>query len=614
VRNRFALILVAVLVSAFVAASCGGADEKSQGLEQQAAQQGGQGEKTLPQTVRLQDFIATERDKINGFLSGLGELPVPEPTPPLATGPSVPSQPVSSYIEDHPSPPPAQVRYNCTTTPYTMSTNPDKIVTLNPDAGKLWLGSLLQGSGYARGLGSLKALPIGHRAPLKVYMNLLDPSVSQTVNNPDAASMQEAIGSLATEAEQQGKGIPNVGAFQQETASTTKQGMLSLGFSAKYLGAKAYGNLDTSKDVKTSTVMAALQQRFFTVSFVTPPTPADYFTSDATISDFREQADLGRVSVGNPPVVVSSISYGRIFIMTASSQTTADKLKAAMGAEFSAATAGGKVEMTAEQKAIMENATFDVISLGGDEAAFLQAVKSHNIDAFLANPTNITNAHPISYQVDNLSTGSAAAFTETANYNLTTCAAQAGRQEMVGSIVKLTNLSVYPERCNQNVYGSVFINGYQVVAIPDRDPDGGPGYLRLREHVPQALPTSPGIWPKYYGPDPEKYTLTGLQSPPPPAGDFPQDGYYVAVFNDPAYGPTTAAINISGGLNNAIFPFRDDTSNTYTATESISGSTQSTQDPPLSLGTDTLQGNSAKCPLDLSYETQKVADLVVDIP
>jgi len=525
----------------------------------------------------------------------LGELPVGEETD-LPKGPSEPADPPSFIVED-PTAPSKQVQYNCTTTPYSMSANPDKIVTMNPDVGKLWLGSMLQGSGYARGLGSLKALPIGNRAPLTVYMDLLNPSVSRTVENPDAASMQEAIGSLATDAQENGEDIPTNAAFQQESASTTKQGMLSMGFSAKYLGAKAYGNLDVSKDVRTSTVMAALQQRYFTASFVTPPTPADYFTSDVNLSDFREQQDLGRVGIGNPPVVVSSISYGRTFIMTVSSQATEDKLSAAVGAAFSGATVEGKVDMTAEQKSIIENSTFDLVSIGGSEQDFLQAVKSHSIDSFLDKPSKITDARPISYQVDNISSGSAAAFTETANYNNTTCHAQAGHQETVGSIVKLTNLRVYASRCNQNVYGDVLINGYPVAHIPDQDP-----YLKLREHNVQALPTQPAPtqpaptnvgWPPFSPPDTETYNLQGVT--------FTQDGYYLADFDQPLI---TVQFTIQAGLNNAIFPFRDDTANTYMATE-IS---------PVTTGPKTLQGNSAHCPLDLSYDIQKVANLVIDVP
>jgi hypothetical protein len=82
---------------------------------------------------------------------------------------------------------------------------------------------------------------------------------------------------------------------------------------------------------------------------------------------------------------------------------------------------------------------------------------------------------------------------------------------------------------------------------------------------------------------------------------FPSDGIYLTDF---AQRPTTTEFRIEGSLYNAIFPFRDDTANTYRATE-IS---------PFTTGSKTLQGNSAQCPLDLQYEIQKVANLVIDVP
>jgi hypothetical protein len=218
---------------------------------------------------------------------------------------------------------------------------------------------------------------------------------------------------------------------------------------------------------------------------------------------------------------------------------------------------------------------------------------NHSIDAFLDNPSKITNARPISYQVDNISEGRAAAFTETANYNNTTCHAQAGHQETVGSIVKLTNLRIQAVRYNQTVCGDVLINGYPVAHIPDQDP-----YVKVREHGLQALPTQPAGpansgWPQFDPPDTETYNLQGVQ--------FPSDGIYLTDF---VQRPTTTEFRIEGSLYNAIFPFRDDTANTYRATE-IS---------PFTTGSKTLQGNSAHCPLDLQYEIQKVANLVIDVP
>ena len=330
--------------------------------------------------------------------------------------------------------------------------------------------------------------------------------------------------------------------------------------------------------------MASLVQRYYSAAIVTPPTPADYFTDAVNLNVFKEQRDLGRVAVGDPPVVVSSITYGRIFIMTVTASTTEDKLSGALSASFSAASGGATVDVTAEQQKILKEAKVEVISNGGEEADFLAAVRSQTVNAFLERPHRITAARPISFQVDNLANGSAASFSETSNYALTTCAARAAKQVVVGSIFKLSGLDFYAARCNQNVYGKLFVNTATVVDIPYADP-----FLKVRE----ASWVSPDRkWPPFSPPNPSRYKLD--------SNLFPPDGLYLAVFNRAGYeGPTDGTFSISGGLNNAIFPTRDDTANSYNVTVS-----------PHSLGTQTMGGDSAKCPLHVQYTVSKVADLV----
>jgi Thiol-activated cytolysin len=539
------------------------------------------GDTTVPHPPATND-----RDAINAFLSGLGDLP--------AAAPDLMQGETSSSTETvaDPTAPSGQTRYECTTTGYTLTANPDKIVTLNPDAGKLWLGGLLQGSGYSGGLGSLKALPIGHRSTQTVFLDLLTPDVVRAVDNPDAANVQSTIGDLVTEAENQGVSVPTVAVFQQSSASTVEQGLLSLGFSAKYLTAKASGSLSVTRNVTTSTVIASLVQRYYTAAIVTPSTPADFFGPEVTLDDFREQQELGRVGIGNPPVIVSSISYGRIFLMSISSNTTEDKLSGAVSAEFSVVGNGGKVELSVEQKKIMSEAKIQVVSNGGEEADFLDAVRTQSVDAFLARPARITAARPISFQVDNLADGSAAAFSETSNYALTTCHPQPNKMATVGHIYKLTNLAAYTTKCNQNVYGTLFINGHSILELSDADP-----YVKIREHTWWSPNSSQARWPLFSPPNPSRYNLS--------TSDFENNGYYLTVFDEPGYeGPTSGEFQISGSLNNAIFPFRDDSSNSYNAGLAS----------PFALGSQSLPGTSVHCPLNLSYEIQLVRNLIIPVP
>src|SRR5690349_15885113 len=89
------------------------------------------------------DHPNSEADALNNYLQGLPELSA-APAWDNPTGPTT----TSTEVVD-------QKKYQCQTTPKTLAANPDDIIALNADAGKLWLGALLQGSGYAGGPGSL---------------------------------------------------------------------------------------------------------------------------------------------------------------------------------------------------------------------------------------------------------------------------------------------------------------------------------------------------------------------------------------------------------------------------------------------------------------------------
>jgi hypothetical protein len=144
------------------------------------------------------DVPIPNRDQINAYIGGLTPIAAGQEQPDHPVGAT--SAPMTSDPLPDPTAPTGFSKYSCTTTPYSLSTSPDKIVSLDPDANKLWLGGLLQGQGYVDGLGSLRELPIRQRAPLKLYIDLLGKGVTETVPHPDAASMQQAISDLVLRA------------------------------------------------------------------------------------------------------------------------------------------------------------------------------------------------------------------------------------------------------------------------------------------------------------------------------------------------------------------------------------------------------------------------------
>lgn len=84
----------------------------------------------------VQSAAANNRAAVAAYFSGL------PPWPNVSTGPG-------QLTSGSPETPKEEVHdgstMSCTTTPYTLTKNPDQIVMFAPDASTLWPGALIQG-------------------------------------------------------------------------------------------------------------------------------------------------------------------------------------------------------------------------------------------------------------------------------------------------------------------------------------------------------------------------------------------------------------------------------------------------------------------------------------
>ncbi len=309
-----------------------------------------------------------------------------------------------------------EVDYVETTTPYSITRTPEKIVTLNPDVEVLWVGSLLQGDGFVNGIGSLAELPIRQRAPLTVAIDILTGENTRVVDVPDQASVNQAIGGLIQAAHDAGHTAGSDIYFTKETTHSLDQASLKMGISASYMGASIKSSLSASMSAETRTVSAYFVQRMFTVSMVLPQTPDAVFSAEFTEDHLADQMERGRMGPDNLPVYVSSIAYGRILIFTFSSSAMETEINATLNVVYNGGEFGG--ELSAEQQDILENAQISVVAVGGDAEHALQLIRSNNLSDFFTSDTPLTTARPISYTVRNLADNSIAQISETTNYNL----------------------------------------------------------------------------------------------------------------------------------------------------------------------------------------------------
>ncbi len=308
----------------------------------------------------------------------------------------------------------------CRTTPCSITETPEQIVTYGTFSNILWLGGLIQGNSYAGGVGSMEELPIRQRAPLTIGVNLLTgDSVSAVVQSPTAATVGQAIGNLVATAVGHGYHGGSSIYFTQKQMYSLKQGMLSLGLSAKYMGSEVSNKLDITAVQRKNTITAYFKQLMFETYIVQPQTPSAFFSDAFTQERLQEQVNLGYIGPTNLPVYVSRIQWGRIMLLTMSSDSSVLDMSNALKATHSAFS----IELNAKYQHILQTAEMEVVTFGGDDANALAMIRSGNISSYFTSSPDLTTAFPIAYALNNLADNSQAKVGETTTYELKECTA-----------------------------------------------------------------------------------------------------------------------------------------------------------------------------------------------
>lgn len=316
------------------------------------------------------------------------------------------------------------VKYRCTTTPYSLTETPEKVVSFDPTVDVLWPGALVQGKSYQEG--RLAAVPINKRAPITVSIpGLLFDGNTRVVDAPSVATVGSAIGEIIGAAVDKGVAASSSISYQQTTAYSSKQAALSLGVSASYLGGSVDAALDIASTSDLHSVVGYFVQNMFTVTVPQPAAPAEFFSADLTGADLRSAEANGWIGPQNLPVYVSSVTYGRIMMFSLTSRATTQQIQAALNAQYNGGLASGQV--SAKYSELMSNGStvFKVATVGGDAANAEAMIASGDPTAFFGSTPALSTAKPISYELRNLGNNSSAKLSETTAYNVQTCVASA---------------------------------------------------------------------------------------------------------------------------------------------------------------------------------------------
>jgi len=305
---------------------------------------------------------------------------------------------------------------------YSASQNPDTYMMFNPQASVLWPGNLVQGNSIASGVPN--SVPISNRASGNITLGILSGDSAgtankfyRTIDQFQYSTVNQAMNSILSGYH---GGTPGKYSYSMEQVYSASQ--LNFDLSLGYTGpsVSASGQIGVSFSSTKTYFAVKLTQQFFTMVYDDPQGPSGVFGPGFTANQLAPYT-----GAGNPVCYISSVTYGRIYILIYESTASAQDLNAALSFAYNGGVASGNVQSTADFSKVMSQTTAQVLQIGGDPQAGLDAATAlsyDKINSFLTlgadfSSTNI--GEPISYTVKYLKDASLVRMNSVMQYTVT---------------------------------------------------------------------------------------------------------------------------------------------------------------------------------------------------
>jgi thiol-activated cytolysin len=377
---------------------------------------------------------------------------------------------IDSYIQSLPYLPvaPAQVvqgarsadarqgDYSCATQNLQETRQFDRIVAYAANSDSMWPGAIVGADSIGSGLFTQIVLP---RAPETISVSLenLGGKKTATIANPSLSTYRDAVsGILASDVT--GSTAANIYS-EIEQVHSEQQLNMALGVQASWgLGvASLKTSFDFSKKEVMSRYVVRYTQSYYTVDLDAPASPSALLSPGLTVNDVQ-----GKMNETNPPVYVSSVTFGRMVLFTFESNYSAEE----MGAALNFAYQGGvdvKGDVSVTYKDIISNSKITAFILGGDGSAAAKAVDSYDaLMTFIKDGGNYSKdspGAPIAYKLSYLKDNSPARMSVTTDYDVQECVRVSQKVKVI-----LENINVIVAGSGSaggalQVYGSVDVAG-----------------------------------------------------------------------------------------------------------------------------------------------------------
>lgn len=236
----------------------------------------------------------------------------------------------------------------------------ESLATFNPNADSIWPGAVVQSVDLPRGLA--RPIPLARRPARIAISNVnIEGSGAQyfvDVEKPALGSVTQAVDTML----KSGK-VTSTAKINTSIAQVYSMEHLaaSFGFDVSAVGSSMSALFKTDMTSKRTNLVVRVTQEYFTVSMEAPAAPELVFAPEVT-----GQAARPFMGPNNPPVFLSSVTYGRVLYLAVQSEREASEVSAAL--EF---TLGKKIEGESEVDvaSVLEKTTLQAFSMGGDPEA-----------------------------------------------------------------------------------------------------------------------------------------------------------------------------------------------------------------------------------------------------
>ena len=307
--------------------------------------------------------------------------------------------------------------YSCTSENLSETRQYDKIVAYGANTESLWPGALVGGDSVYSGLFTQM---VYDRNPVtfSVGMENLAGAKSATMTAPSLSSYRDNLTNIL-DSEITGATPANIYS-EIEQVHSSEQLSLALGVDVQWGGVGSIAaSFDFSREETKSRYLVRFTQSYYTVDVDQPRSPADVFAPSVSLDEVQEQIDAT-----NPPLYVSSITYGRMVVFTFESDYSAEEMNAALEFAYSAGVeVSGSVSVSYQE--MIESSKITAFILGGSGADAVQTIDSYEaLMDFIQSGGDYSRESPgapIAYKLANLKDNSSARMSFTTDYTVKDC-------------------------------------------------------------------------------------------------------------------------------------------------------------------------------------------------